>query len=374
MNKTTRLKIGLLGLAAKPISPLRGVVCAPNDIAYSLAFGLSKRGHIITVFSGKDSQIKLPLLSANLGSTWHEFGPDYFDPSYFTSKRAEYDLILATEAIKAYKAKKIDIIHLIDFRLSPYIFVQAQIPVIYTIHGDLENNSNNYDKYRFKLLTDKIFYFTNISNKNEIFCKKNKLQSLGITPNGIDIDKFGYNEKGRRGLLLVARMVKNKRIKEAIEVAKKLDITITLIGGQGPYEVDKKYFAELQKKYFCLPGVNYLGYLAKEKIISYYQKAQVLLYPSNSEGLPMGILEAMATGLPVVASNIGGIPDIIDNGKNGYLMNNFHIDEWATTVKQAMNIQSSIVIEKIKNNFSIEKMVLSYENTYYKFMNKEKKS
>lgn len=365
-----KFRIGLIGLAAKATPPENGIVCAPNDILHILAEALTKRGHLVTLFTGKDSKAKLPIESCGLGSTWIEYGPDHINPLLFVQKRAEYDLALCGRAIEMYKQKQIDVIHAIDYRLSPYLFHNSNVPVIYTIHGDYNNCNSPYDLYRFSLLTNPIFFFTNISSKNDKFCASNNLQRLGITPNGVDPSKYTFNDVGRSGLLLVARMVENKRIKEAVEIAGRVGVPITLIGSKGPFREDIRYFNELESNYFNRNYVKHLGYIKKEDIIPHYQKAGVLLYPSNSEGLPMGILEAMATGLPVVASNVGGVPDIISDGVDGFIMDGFDIDNWAEKTKLALTLDSKKCIDKIYEKFTIEKMTDAYENAYLKFIEK----
>ena len=88
-----------------------------------------------------------------------------------------------------------------------------------------------------------------------------------------------------------------------------------LVLGTGPMEAFLKNLAKergLLGKY-----VEFLG--NQEDVASIYQQAAILVLPSAYEGTPNVVLEAMATGLPIVATNVGGIPDLIKDSETGYL-------------------------------------------------------
>jgi glycosyltransferase involved in cell wall biosynthesis len=70
-----------------------------------------------------------------------------------------------------------------------------------------------------------------------------------------------------------------------------------------------------------------------EKKINILQDADIFIFPSHHEGLPISLIEAMAAGLPVIATCVGGIPDLIDNNRNGILVNSQSPDELAEAMK-----------------------------------------
>jgi len=96
----------------------------------------------------------------------------------------------------------------------------------------------------------------------------------------------------------------------------------------------------------------------------------VFLLPSYFEGLPYTILEAMAHGLPVIATNVGAIPEVIEEGINGFLINPGDIDDLTKKIKTL--ITNKALIEEIgKNNrrkiadkYSMDKQVENYKNLY----------
>lgn len=118
----------------------------------------------------------------------------------------------------------------------------------------------------------------------------------------------------KKRLCFISHILKTKGIGEIIEMADKLpsDYTIDLYGGcrNGEY----KNFD------FKSHNIQYHGEINKECVIKELLSHDILLLPSYTEGYPGIVLEAMSVGVPSIASNVGGIPEIIENGVNGILI------------------------------------------------------
>jgi glycosyltransferase involved in cell wall biosynthesis len=115
-------------------------------------------------------------------------------------------------------------------------------------------------------------------------------------------------------LLYVGRLGAEKeieRIKPVLEAIPKARLALV---GDGPNRsVLEKHFAETP--------TNFVGYLTGKELGSAFASADAFIFPSRTETLGLVLLEAMAAGCPVVAANSGGIPDIVQDGVNGYLFN-----------------------------------------------------
>lgn len=362
------LRIGLLGLAGKPIPTISGDICAPHVVINNLAKKFKELGHEITIFTGKDSQVDANIISAGLDSIWKTIGPENQNPIIYTERKIEYDLILSREAIEMYRKGNLDVINSHDIRFSPCLFLEAKVPVLYTPHFSLDTRDTDFDKYRYKLMQNSLFGVANISKRNIHFCEEKGLNNFGYVPNAIDIEQYPFNDQRRNNLLLVGRMVAGKMVKEAIEIAQKLNQPIVLIGPKGNKDEDKLYYEELKANYLNRPHVTYIEFLPPSEIVAYYQKAKVLLFPSESEGMPLTILEAMATGLPVVASAVGGIPDIIDDGKDGFLIKERSINEWQEKIEKALTIDNFLCRQKIEKKFTLDLQTQAYLNSYRQFI------
>lgn len=367
-----KLKIGILGLAGKPIPVASGDISAPHIVLNNLIPKLQEFGHQVTVFTGSDSQVEAKIFSAGLSSPWKTIGPENENPITYTERKVELDQVLSREAIEMYRKGELDIINSHDIRFSPYLFLESETPVLYTPHFSLQSRDIEYDEYRYKLMQNPLFGVANLSKENIQFCESKQIKNYGYVPNGVEIEKYSFNDSQREGLLLVGRMVAGKMIKEAIKIAKNLDQKITLIGPKGSKDEDDQYFQELEKDYFSQPQVNFVNFLPAEKIIPYYQKAKVLLFPSKNEGMPLSILEAMATGLPVVASAVGGIKDVIENGKDGFLLESNDINEWQDKVKEALEIDNKLCRNKIESKFTLEISTKHYLEAYQDFISNGK--
>lgn len=148
--------------------------------------------------------------------------------------------------------------------------------------------------------------------------------------NGVDLKRFKpiAQNVARAGLARVARLagpvwlcvgnlVELKGVHMAIEALKKAPEVTLLIVGEGPEETGLRALAER-----CHVGerVHFAGHVAPEKLAQYYSAADALVLASRSEGMPNVVLEAMACGTAVIATAVGGIPELVEEPVAGVLM------------------------------------------------------
>ena len=166
---------------------------------------------------------------------------------------------------------------------------------------------------------------------------KNYFQDIGcknieIIPNGVDIKRFDvrcsrFEAREKLGLkdefvvMTVARLEKVKGIKYLIEALSNIELRTSnfklIIIGDGS---ERKNLKKLVEKLGLKEKVRFLGQIPNERIPEYLRAADCFVLPSLSEGFGIAILEAQAVGIPAIATNVGGIPDIIKDGENGILV------------------------------------------------------
>jgi glycosyltransferase involved in cell wall biosynthesis len=142
---------------------------------------------------------------------------------------------------------------------------------------------------------------------------------------GVDLSEFGAAERdGSRAapeILTVGRVVPVKGQALLIEAladlaARGVQATLTIVG-DGPQLEDLRALAD---RLGVADEVSFEGAVAQDAVRAYYERADVFALPSFAEGLPVVLIEAMATGLPVVASRITGIPELVEDGVSGRLV------------------------------------------------------
>lgn len=179
-------------------------------------------------------------------------------------------------------------------------------------------------------------------------CWKKKLIQLGCNENkimvhrmGIDLEKFQYSERKIQPerpikILTLGRLVEKKGhecvIKAVAEVIAKHKNIIYMIAGDGPLRNKLEYLvAELKIK----NHVRFLGTVEQDEALKLYQQAHFLILhgvtPSNGEqeGIPVVLMEAQAVGLPVISTYHSGIPELVEDGKTGFLIPEKDVDALA---------------------------------------------
>lgn len=193
-----------------------------------------------------------------------------------------------------------------------------------------------------------------------------RMVELGVKPNlikviynGVDLDKFMPKiVDGNPYILFVGNLIKGKGVLElldAYEIIYKKGINIELrFIGDGPMMSELKRRVK-QKK--LTEAVKFIGLVPHEQLPNYISNSKILALPSYREGVPNVILEAMACGVPVVASSVGGIPEVV-NEQTGMLVKSIEPENIAEALLTALGVSwSSEEIRGHANKFSWDKNV-----------------
>jgi glycosyltransferase involved in cell wall biosynthesis len=124
---------------------------------------------------------------------------------------------------------------------------------------------------------------------------------------------------------------------------------------------------------------NFLGRISDvEKLVACYNSADVFAAPSLEDNLPNTVMESLACGTPVVAFNIGGMPDMIDHKGNGFLVNEINADKLKTAIKWILDIDEILkktisynARKKVVDNFNRTKIANSYLKLYQELLSSQ---
>jgi len=378
-----KLKIALLSALKRPINPQTTV--SRNRVVLELAQGLVKKGHKITVFGTADSHIPnveiigvIPKGLVELPPTENSF---YTDTAYIT--HAIIKLLSEQE--------RFDLIHNHMYpEFLPLIGADLfEKPLITTVHSQVTPE--------LKMALSDTYGSSVLVSVSECARKALSLNSRLIY-NGIDTNFFVPNSQFLKPyLLFVGRMSKAKKngkfmdpkgVTNAIEVAQKTGANLKIVGNIE----DKKFYEELiapnlSEKIQLVGEVSSEQNLGREKMLALYQNAKAFIFPINWEE-PFGLVmvEAMASGAPVIAYNRGSVPEILRDGVTGFIIDpddedrpgkgiwtikKHGIEGLMEAIKKIGEVNRTTCREHVVKNFSVEKMVEGYEKLYQEILNKQ---
>jgi glycosyltransferase involved in cell wall biosynthesis len=184
------------------------------------------------------------------------------------------------------------------------------------------------------------------------------MSKIQVVPNGVEI-RSRMDLEGEK-LLYVGRLTRKKGIEYLISAVKLVGDADLLIVGDGP-DRDR-----LEKMALGL-RVEFVGRASPERICQYLKQAKILILPSLYEGLPNVILEAMAVGVPVIATRVGGIPDLVKDGETGLLVEPGSVDELTRGIRKL--IEDDDLRKKLANNSFEEAKKYSWDRVVERFDN-----
>jgi len=380
-----------------------GIVCYPTFggsgvVATELGIALAKQGHKIH-FVSYSQPVRLDFFSENI------FYHEVLVSNYPLFDYQPYELVLASKLVDVVKHEKLDLLHVhyaIPHASAAYMAQQILlsqgyiIPFITTLHGtDITlvgkdasfepvitfaiNKSNAVtsvsqslkdDTYKNFPITRDIQVISNFINVKEYQTIKHDTEiNKGVCA------KRMYAPNNEKILMHISNFRKVKRIEDCVEVFERVLAIMPcklLLVGDGP---ERQKIETLCREKNLQKHVVFMGKITNpEKILPI---ADLFLLTSETESFGLSALEAMASGVPVISSNSGGLPEVNVHGVSGYLSDVGNVAEMA---KYAISIlEDESVLQKFKNGsfetaqqFDIEQILPQYLELYKKVVNTAK--
>jgi len=199
---------------------------------------------------------------------------------------------------------------------------------------------------------------------------------VNLIYNGIDLELYTPKPYQNNKQFVVGTVGRMAAVKDQLTLIKAIEFLITeypelkniirleVVGDGELYSTIQSYI----KEHSLTENIKLLG--ARNDVANILQNFDVFVLPSLAEGIPLTILEAMATSLPVISTKVGGVPELIENDINGYLISPQDVKTLATKIKQYIDKPELITQHglnaraKVETKFSLQAMTKQYLNSY----------
>jgi glycosyltransferase involved in cell wall biosynthesis len=178
---------------------------------------------------------------------------------------------------------------------------------------------------------------------------------------GLPIDLYSYREKPGDYLAFLGRISPEKRVDNAIEIARQIGMPLKIAAKID--KVDRDYFNTTIKPLFNDKNIEYIGEIGEKEKNKFLGNAYALLFPIDwPEPFGLVMIEAMACGTPVIACRNGSVPEIMEEGKTGFIVKT--VDEAVEAVKQIPTLSRKRCREVFEEKFTATHMAINYLKIY----------
>lgn len=385
------MKILYLVPSDTTIPPPTNMIRARQSISTVIAEEIVKRGHDVSFICPRGSLINVKKIFTKSESLVGVIGKNEYykleDPVLRTELLSPFYFELFDTLLHEIDLKSYDLLHIhTDLPLIELVVTEEiPIPVVFTLHTSPRKSEATNTV--ISLFNSQKNYFISISNQ-----QRNQFPAIKFFEtvyNGLDLSNFTFDSKGDEYLLFAGRMKRLKGIVETVQVALTTKHKLKITGDMSYTDKEfltSEFIPEVEKHSDLL---QYVGFTMK--LETFYKQGKALLFPIQWEE-PFGLvmIEAMSCGTPVIGFARGSVPEIIKDGETGFIVNSSSddirgdfiikktgVDGLCEAVERIYTMSEETYMKMRKNarehvekNFTIEKMVDNYENSYKKILAK----
>jgi len=188
------------------------------------------------------------------------------------------------------------------------------------------------------------------------------LPGLLVIENGVGVDRFAPARR-RNFVLTLGRICGEKAPHLAVEAAAAAGVPIAVAGALFPYPEHQRYFDDVLAPRLCRGRAAYLGPIGLARKRRLLGAARAVLIPSIApETSSLVAMEAMASGTPVVAFRQGALPDLVQHGRTGFIVDT--VDEMAAAIANVDALDRAAIRRHAVDSFAAERMVAQYFELY----------
>jgi len=339
------VKIGIIAPAWFAVPPVRygGI----EWVVSILADGLVEQGHDVTLFAAGDSQTRARLVTS------------YDEPP---SMRIGLSMPDLHHALTCYaRAGDFDVVNDHSGPLGAALGAAVASPVCHTVHGPLTGESG--DVYSLIGSVSPSVGLISVSDSQR--SPLPDLNWLATCHNAIAMDSYPFHPDNDGYLLFLGRMSPDKGAHHAAALARETGLPMILAGKMHDLEERQHFEANVEP---LLGGdIEYVGEVSHDEKVRLLQNALATVFPIQwPEPFGLVMVESMACGTPVVATRQGAVPEVIEQGRSGIIVDS--PAELAEAVKQVITLDTHECRASAIERFSPERMVDDYVAAYQRML------
>src|SRR3989449_6337887 len=340
----------------RPTEPLKVAGLAPTwfavpPIGYGgiewvvalLADGLVDAGHDVTLFASGDSHTKAELAAVFPEAPSRQIGRTFWELKHALSCYARDD--------------EFEVINDHTGMLGAALGATTSTPVVHTVHGPLDGGPGQiYEK--ISRVAPQVGLISISMNQRK---PKPDLNWIANCPNALDFSVYPVKPHRGEYLLFLGRMSPDKGAHRAVAVAMETGTPLKLAGKRREPK-ERRYFEEFVEPHLG-DGIEYLGEVTHGEKVELLEGARATLFPIEWEE-PFGLvmIESMACGTPVIATRFGAVPEVIEHGRSGIIVDDYRIIPAA--LEEADALDPVDLRRYAEERFSPERMVGDYLRAY----------
>jgi len=340
------LKIALLAPFEEPVPPKK--YGGTELVVYNLAEELVALGHDVTLIASGDSTTTATLAPGV------ESAIRVLAKSRNPQTRMALNYQGLANALSIIREGNFDILH--NHYGWPLLMFERLLncPIITTLHGTLADPT---EQEMYSVHKDKSYISISDSQRRH----GPSLNYLGTVYNGIQVDRFSFNATPQNYLAFLGRITPDKGPKYAIEIARKTNQRLIMAAKIDP--TDQAYFEQIIEPLIDGDQIQFIGEVDHQGKVELLSNARALISPLQWDE-PFGLVntESLACGTPVITINRGSMPEIIENGKVGFLCAN--VDEMIDRVADIGSIDRAACRQHVESRFTSQVMATQYLQYY----------
>jgi glycosyltransferase involved in cell wall biosynthesis len=311
---------------------------------------LVRQGHEVTLFASGDSVTKAHLVAAC---------PRSLRLDKHCMDQLSHQILMLEHAFQ--RAAEFDIVHFhIDYLHFP-LSRREQIAHVTTLHGRLD-------------IHDLVPLYQEFQDMPVISISNGQRQPLpwanwqATVYHGLPADMYQFHDKPGIYLAFLGRISPEKRVDRAIEIAKQVQIPLKIAAKVDP--ADKDYFESVINPLLRDSLVEFVGEIGKGEKEDFLGNAYALLFPIDwPEPFGLVMIEAMACGTPVIAYRGGAVPEVIEEGRTGFIVEG--LEDAVEAVRRVPELSRKRCREIFDQRFTAARMAHDYVKVYERLIQRK---